>query len=267
MKKPSKHIPWAVLLLAAPAFVAIWSGWVGLGRMAGFGPVNLLPGIGNGLTLDTSITLPIGMETYAAYALKVWLDHHVTGRAKTFAKWSALTSLAIGSLGQVAYHLLAATGATSAPLPVVIVVACIPVAVLGMGAALAHLVRAEPEVAEESEAELPVRMEAEVERELPVDELPEPEVVPAPAPELPPVMHPELPAAPTRKTAAATNRRSTANLTVVGKVARRTPEETCAAFDALLAAEPRLTKQQCAERLGITDRALRNALSTRKEAS
>ncbi len=36
---------WPVLLLALPAFVAIWSGWVELGRLTGFGPVSPLPGI------------------------------------------------------------------------------------------------------------------------------------------------------------------------------------------------------------------------------
>lgn len=54
---------WPLLLLAAPAFVAIWSGWVGLGELTGFGTVRPLPGIWPGLELDTAITLPIGVET------------------------------------------------------------------------------------------------------------------------------------------------------------------------------------------------------------
>jgi len=64
---------WPIALLAAPAFVAIWSGWVGLGGLTGFGLVHPLPGIADGLTLNSAITLPIGVETYAAYALRVWL--------------------------------------------------------------------------------------------------------------------------------------------------------------------------------------------------
>ncbi|GFJ80086.1 hypothetical protein Phou_042660 [Phytohabitans houttuyneae] len=59
--------------------------------------------------------------------------------ARRFAKWSAIASLAIGSAGQVTYHLMAAAGWTSAPWPVTALVACLPVAVLGMGCALAHL--------------------------------------------------------------------------------------------------------------------------------
>ncbi|WP_028193368.1 hypothetical protein [Salinispora pacifica] len=135
---------WPVVLMALGAFVAVWSGWVGLGKLTGFGKVDLLPGIvepGSWATIDSAITLPIGVEAYAAYALYVWLSGRVPPRARTFAKWSALGSLAIGALGQVAYHLLVAAGVESAPWWITTLVSCLPVAVLGMGAALAHLVR------------------------------------------------------------------------------------------------------------------------------
>lgn len=140
---PRRPVVWPVLLLAAPAFVAIWAGWVELGKLTGFGKVNLLPGIADSVTLDTAITLPIGMETYAAYALWVWLSGRAPHPARRFAKWSAIASLAIGAAGQITYHLMAAAGWTSAPWPVTALVACLPVAVLGMGAALAHLMRAD----------------------------------------------------------------------------------------------------------------------------
>ncbi|OON29278.1 ABC transporter permease, partial [Micromonospora sp. Rc5] len=138
-----RAVVWPVILLALPAFVAIWGGWVGLGKLTGFGKVNLLPGIGSGWVIDTAITLPIGVETYGAFALYVWLSGRVPARAARFAKWSALGSLAIGALGQVAYHLLIAAGVTSAPWWITTLVACLPVAVLGMGAALAHLMHAD----------------------------------------------------------------------------------------------------------------------------
>ncbi|MEU8227836.1 ABC transporter permease [Kribbella sp. NPDC048915] len=131
---------WPVLLLALPAFVAVWSGWVGLGELTGFGVVHPLPGIADGFTINSAITLPIGVETYAAFALRVWLSGRVPARARRFAKWSALSALALGALGQVAYHLLDAAGVTAAPWPITTAVACLPVAVLGMGAALAHLI-------------------------------------------------------------------------------------------------------------------------------
>lgn len=142
--KPSRRaMVWPVILLALPAFVAIWGGWVGLGKLTGFGKVNLLPGIGSGWVIDTAITLPIGVETYGAFALYVWLSGRVPDRAARFAKWSALGSLGIGALGQVAYHLLIAAGITVAPWWITTLVACLPVAVLGMGAALAHLAHAD----------------------------------------------------------------------------------------------------------------------------
>jgi hypothetical protein len=131
---------WPVLLLALPAFIAIWSGWVDLGRLTGFGVVHPLPGIWDSARINTAITLPIGLETYAAYALYVWLASAVPLRARRFAKWSAIGSLALGAAGQVAYHLMIAAGMTTAPWQITTVVACLPVVVLGMGAALAHLV-------------------------------------------------------------------------------------------------------------------------------
>lgn len=136
---------WPVLLLALPAFVAVWSGWVGLGTLTGFGVVHPLPGIADGFTINSAITLPIGVETYAAFALRVWLSGQVPASARAFAKWSALAALVLGALGQVAYHLLEAAGVTQAPWWITTVVACLPVAVLGMGAALAHLVHTGPQ--------------------------------------------------------------------------------------------------------------------------
>jgi hypothetical protein len=130
---------WPLLLLAAGAFVAIWSGWVGLGEMTGFGIVHPLPGIADGFTLNSAITLPIGVETYAAYAMRVWLARAGTRRAQRFARTSAIGSLVLGGLGQVAYHLMSAAGVTHAPWPITTFVACLPVVVLGFGAALAHL--------------------------------------------------------------------------------------------------------------------------------
>lgn len=132
--------PWLVLLLTLPAFVAIWSGWVGMGKLTGFGPVYLLPGTPLAdWRIDTSITLPIGMEAYAAYALSVWLVGGVPDRARRFARWSAIGSLGLGMAGQVAYHLMSAAHMVRAPWPITAIVACLPVIVLGLGAALAHL--------------------------------------------------------------------------------------------------------------------------------
>ena len=103
---------WPLLVLAAPAAAEVWSGWVGIAQKTGFGLVSPLPGILPSLHLDTSITLPVGVEAYAAYALRAWLagGHSVSGRTRRFAKWSAICSFALGMAGQVAYHLLAQAG-------------------------------------------------------------------------------------------------------------------------------------------------------------
>jgi hypothetical protein len=144
---PARRKPrsWPVWVLALPAFVAIWSGWVGLGELTGFGVVHPLPGIADGFSINTAITLPIGVETYAAYALAVWLSGAYTSSVRRFARWSAIGSLIFGAAGQVAYHLLTAAGITTAPWQITTAVACLPVAVLGMGAALAHLIHANHE--------------------------------------------------------------------------------------------------------------------------
>jgi hypothetical protein len=134
---------WPLVLLAAPAAVAVWSGWVGIGQMTGFGQVHPLPGIWDSLHIDSAITLPIGVEAYAAYALRAWLSTSaaISTAARRFARWSAIVSLLLGMAGQVAYHLLNQASVVHAPWAITTAVACLPVLVLGMGAALAHLLR------------------------------------------------------------------------------------------------------------------------------
>jgi hypothetical protein len=132
---------WPLILIASPAAVAVWSGWVGLGGMCGFGVVHPLPGIMDSFTINTAITLPVGVEAYGAYALGAWMTPGTPPAARTFAKRSAIGALCLGMTGQVIYHLLAASHAVSAPPPVVVLVSCLPVLVLGFGAALTHLLR------------------------------------------------------------------------------------------------------------------------------
>jgi hypothetical protein len=131
---------WPMILIAAPAAVAVWSGWVGLGALCGFGLVQPFPGIVS-WHLDTAITLPVGVEAYGAYALGAWLTPGVPDRARTFARRSAVGALALGMAAQVILHLLAAAHAQRAPWPVVVLVSCMPVVTLGFGAALTHLLR------------------------------------------------------------------------------------------------------------------------------
>ena len=92
---------WPLFLIAAPAAVAVWSGWVGLGGMCGFGVIQPLPGIWDALRLNTAITLPIGVEAYGAYALGAWLTPDCAPHVRGFAKRSAIGALVLGMLGQV----------------------------------------------------------------------------------------------------------------------------------------------------------------------
>ena len=142
----------ALTFLIIPAFAAIWGGWVGLGRLSGFGPVALLPGIWDGLVVDLSITLPVSVEAYAALALGIWLGRIGSPSAQRFARISALMAMVLGGLGQVSYHLLTAAGATAAPTPVVILVSILPVLTLTAAAALLHLLPEQEKPAVEMEA-------------------------------------------------------------------------------------------------------------------
>jgi hypothetical protein len=141
---------WPLLVLAAPAAAEVWSGWVGIAQKTGFGLVSPLPGIWPALHLDTAITLPVGVEAYAAYALRAWLsrDRQVSARTRRFARWSAICSFALGMAGQVAYHLMAQAGMARAPWAITTLVSCLPVLVLAMGTTLAHMLRADAEPAD-----------------------------------------------------------------------------------------------------------------------
>lgn len=144
--------PWPLLFLAAPAFVAVWSGWVELGAMTGFGKVNPLPGVPgvpDDFTINTAITLPVGVEAYAAFALGTFLSHkRLSDTTRRFAGVSAVGALILGAAGQVAYHLLEVADKTRAPWWITTIVSCLPVVVLGLGATLAHLIRRDAHEAE-----------------------------------------------------------------------------------------------------------------------
>ena len=81
---------WPLLVLAVPAAAEVFSGWVGIAQKTGFGLVSPLPGIWPSLHLDTAITLPVGVEAYAAYALRAWLarGEMISDRTRRFASAS-----------------------------------------------------------------------------------------------------------------------------------------------------------------------------------
>lgn len=132
---------WPLVIIGLAAAISVWSGWVGLGQLAGFGVIQPLPGVWDDLRINTAIVLPVSVEASAAYALRCWLTAGtITQRARTFARRSAITSLVIGAAAQIAFHLMTAAGLGHAPWPVTVGVATIPVIVLGLATALANLI-------------------------------------------------------------------------------------------------------------------------------
>ncbi|OLF13483.1 hypothetical protein [Actinophytocola xanthii] len=133
---------WPLAFIGLAAAVAVWGGWVDLGRFTGFGLVQPLPGLVDDFRINTAIVLPIGIEAYGGYALRTWLSSAaLSARTRSYARWSALVSLAVGGGAQVASHLMKAHDITVAPWWVTVVVSCVPVAVLGLATGLATLVR------------------------------------------------------------------------------------------------------------------------------
>jgi hypothetical protein len=129
----------ALIPVGLSAGVAIWTGWVGLGEMVGFGPINPLPGIAD-VQINTAITLPIGIEAYAVMALATATTRRtITPTARRFAWISAILSLLIGMAGQAAYHVMEAQGIDTAHWAVIVAVSSLPVIVLGMASVLWHL--------------------------------------------------------------------------------------------------------------------------------
>lgn len=131
---------WPLILIAASAFVALWGGWVTLGEMTGFGAFKPLPGFIE-WTVNASITLPLGVEVLAAYAIRAWLSGYGTARTRRLAKRSAIGCLILGAGGQVASHLMEVAGIApnGAPWQITAFVSIIPIISLGTVSGLFHL--------------------------------------------------------------------------------------------------------------------------------
>lgn len=139
---------WPLLVIGLGAAVAVWSGWVGLGSLTGFGVVQLLPGLLPAVKINTAVVLPLSVEAYGAFALRVWLNSAILAqRTRRYAAVSSIASLAIGVAAQAVYHLMSAAHVTSAPPAVTVAVASVPVVVLGLATALARLVRDDATIA------------------------------------------------------------------------------------------------------------------------
>lgn len=239
--------PWYLAPIGASAFIAIWSGWVGIGGMTGFGKVNLLPGIGHGLQINSAITLPLGMEAYAAYAIHAAITPGIPPRAREFAKWSSVAAIVVGMIGQTTFHLLSAIGAKSAPWPVTLGVSCLPVLVLGMAVMLAHLMSDDDELESvppappEPVREVPPAHYATVRKPEPrlEDTQPMPRLVPTPKAE------PAVKRAATSSAASkpGTRRPKAETLRLIQEARKRRPDATQAAIAAEVGCSDRYLRQ------------------------
>jgi hypothetical protein len=145
---------WPLLAIGASAGTATWSGWVGLGQLTGFGIVHPLPGIWDQLTVNTAVTLPVGVEAYAMYALSMaTTSRPLADRTRRYAWASSAAALLLGMAGQIAYHVMTArqpdqpptsSRTVLAPWWVIALVSCLPVLVLGAASLLWHLAGADP---------------------------------------------------------------------------------------------------------------------------
>ena len=184
-------------IMGTGCFVAIWGGWVDLGTLTGFGPVELFPGIWPAFKPNTAIVLPLTMEVYGSYALSWWVTPGITKAAKNFAMASAIGALVLGMLAQAGAHLLEAQVKAhpgwQVPWSITMVVAWVPVVVFGLGAFLRVMTR---EVAEAEPAVPAVLPEVVHEEPLPEPVLgPHPEPAPeTPPPPAPPRLLPPPPA-------------------------------------------------------------------------
>ncbi|HEV3290585.1 MAG TPA: hypothetical protein VG123_16490 [Streptosporangiaceae bacterium] len=146
-------------IMGTGCFVAIWGGWVDLGTLTGFGPVELFPGIWPAFKPNTAIVLPLTMEVYGSYALSWWVTPGITKAAKNFAMASAIGALVLGMLAQAGAHLLEAQVKAhpgwQVPWSITMVVAWVPVVVFGLGAFLRVMTREVAEAQPASPAVLP----------------------------------------------------------------------------------------------------------------
>lgn len=253
---------WPLILIALPAAVAVWSGWVGLGTMCGFGIVHPLPGIWDSFKLNTAITLPIGVEAYGAYALAAWLHPGTSPATKQFARKSGIGALSLGMGGQVIYHLLTAWHVTTAPWPVVTLVSCLPVLTLGFGTALTHLMRTAPadDSTDTGPAATPVVDEPDIAPAIEADSTPDaPAVTDADN-------TPAIESAPVADTGADTTPDSTAAKSPTPKRTRRGPS-TATRVARMRDKHPDETPADIATRLNLSARTVRRYWTNEPEAS
>ena len=115
------------------------------GRLTGFGMVSPLPGIWPSLHLDTSITLPVGVAAYAASRARLAGPRPGDQRPDLPVRQMVGDLLVRARHGRAGGLSPDGSGrdGPGAGSPFTTIVSCLPVLVLAMGTALAHMLRAD----------------------------------------------------------------------------------------------------------------------------
>lgn len=156
------------LTLAGLGIVAVAAAGTSFAALSGLAQIA-------GWSREVSPALPLIIDVLAAVSTRAWLSSSAPATAKAFARRTALFSILLSMLGNVAFHLLS-VGWLRPTVVLVIAVAMVPPVGLAATAHLVAVLRAEP--AEQTDASMP--------------EVPE-RVIPSilgPADEVPPVLEP-----------------------------------------------------------------------------
>lgn len=157
-KQPVPHkdmLLWVLYLIGACCLLEVSPAWARIAADCAFLPAGPVP---------TDWTLPVIIEAYWGAALYGWLHDPAGQRSRRFAAGSAVVVFALSLSGQVAVHLYLAAHGTIPPPALTAFAASLPVLVLGCGAMLVHMRRADRSRAEAAAAaEDRARAEAESE--------------------------------------------------------------------------------------------------------
>jgi hypothetical protein len=191
---------WPLYLISVGAVLAVWSGWVELGVMCGFGIEQPLYGIWNGLRINAAISLPLSMEAYGFYAMGFWFDPGEADDVRSYAQWTTILAYCLGFAAQATYHVLAAMHAAHAPIPVVVLVSGVPVATICAAGGLLHkhiearkVMLALSQAGTGAQPDLVPVAEAQAGEDLPAAPREEPEPLPVLQPDPAPAIVPEEP--------------------------------------------------------------------------
>jgi hypothetical protein len=143
--KPARRdslLPVLVLILAG-GLLEVWASWLQIGAVSGF------PHLG---PVTTGWILPVTAEAYWGSALWAWLVDPAGPKSRLFAMWSAAAVFALSLAGQESDHLMAFAHRTVPPVGAAMLLTALPLTAVAMGAILIHLRQVDRAEATEADA-------------------------------------------------------------------------------------------------------------------